>query len=151
MKHSQHWSLFLQMSWAEQSAVGITQHHYGNKKGKDLGVDSSRIESLHLSCPSIDRPDTGVASWVEFSLSFSYLLLSPLDLHTDTSQPEMTVTAYSSPYYSCHIIPVSTSLSSLSVRRHSILLFTWAPLLPAQTCTIRQAAASLCTVNYQPG
>lgn len=85
-----------------------------------------------------------------FSLSeFFFFLLtlpSPPDLHTDASEPEMTVTAYSSPYYSCHIIPVSISLSSLSVRIHTHQAshrLLHGPLLSAQICTIRQAAASL--------
>lgn len=77
-------------------------------------------------CPSENRSDRcanpSLMSLESLSLwrffFFFFTPLSPLDLHTDASEPEVTVTADSSPFYSCHIIPVSTSPSSLSVRTH---------------------------------
>lgn len=71
-----------------------------------------------------------------FLFSFFYFFFFPLSsrpARTDASGPQMTVTAsfFPHPYYSCHIMPVSTSPSSLlSVRIHSTsltLAFTWAP------------------------
>ncbi|CAG10332.1 unnamed protein product [Tetraodon nigroviridis] len=122
-------SLSFPLSRNEASGPGTVRAGWPERRGWGGGVDSGRIRSPGLSviqkqawhrCGSLPSFQSSV-------LSYPNTPHPHPDPHTDASQPEMTVTTHSSPYYSCHIIPVSTSPSSPSspsVRMRSVLLFT---------------------------